>query len=707
MDANLYQRSPSPAIDNHDVSSFQGIVDSTSDLGNLQASTDKKDMFQLDVDVVAQVGFLSSVTPSLESKTERVLMVEERCVDDYTTATGMRIAQQMANVDFSDHKALVSIDVHVVEVLRFLATPSLLGLEDIPTNERCITKGIFVVLKAFDGVSSMSRDSGGASLSGIAEVETPSSDLSTPVKRYVDEEVGKKDDSQAPESVVSTTITDPNITATHAPVDPQTPTILPADAQARDDVSQHDGEELEWLRASTGKSMTLHNARHLFAENSPNGLPWAASLRDIYKIRLTANGIDMWTMTGSTIARWMKENGETASLMGKASQLQERPGPQVVEVYPHRQILEREEEAIRKRGVNSGTPMLKSSPSSGDGDTGSVSSRVTWPWPLVPFRYDAGKLETCIPYKKLPKTIVVHDPWNVLEYLYRYRMDVEWTRSQEDRTFTYVLSQQVTKSSYNATQQVPIDNSSQESLLIDLAIDDASSCQIRVFYPPEPIPDPPQAHLYLSPAYFLGKGNHSSVYTAEWEIPRSMLDRYPSSSSHVLCRQCIVEEIQGISKSEQSEKMVVDLRKKIAAFKSKQKPGVPRKPIDAANACYPVTDDDEITFRTTVQWQDALAPTCLHLKGSCGSNYVPPTVRVRVAAKLSIEEDRHLVNEAFNYESFDGHLFQHWSGLSLVSGFQSPLPLGAVVPQYYGYYVPKDRYHGMAFITSSSLRIIH
>ncbi|KAI0064459.1 hypothetical protein BV25DRAFT_1782348, partial [Artomyces pyxidatus] len=51
--------------------------------------------------------------------------------------------------------------------------------------------------------------------------------------------------------------------------------------------------------------------------------------------------------------------------------------------------------------------------------------------------------------------------------------------------------------------------------------------------------------------------------------------------------------------------------------------------------------------------------------------------------------DRHLAAEARNYQRFPKHLFQHWNGYNVLPPLHDPVPVGAVVPQFYGHYVPE------------------
>ncbi|KAK0447617.1 hypothetical protein EV421DRAFT_1926525, partial [Armillaria borealis] len=66
------------------------------------------------------------------------------------------------------------------------------------------------------------------------------------------------------------------------------------------------------------------------------------------------------------------------------------------------------------------------------------------------------------------------------------------------------------------------------------------------------------------------------------------------------------------------------------------------------------------------------------------------TFKVSVGAKLSIKNDGHLEREAKNYQQFPEHFFQHWSGYNFIPPLHDPTPALAVVPQFYGYYVPEE-----------------
>jgi hypothetical protein len=91
-------------------------------------------------------------------------------------------------------------------------------------------------------------------------------------------------------------------------------------------------------------------------------------------------------------------------------------------------------------------------------------------------------------------------------------------------------------------------------------------------------------------------------------------------------------------------------------------------------------------IKTTVKWQDPHKPTCAHLHSLLP---VPPTAKVGVVAKMSIRHDMHLEREAENYQEFERHLSEHWSGWNFLLKTQKLVPVSPVVPQFYGYYVPE------------------
>jgi hypothetical protein len=92
-----------------------------------------------------------------------------------------------------------------------------------------------------------------------------------------------------------------------------------------------------------------------------------------------------------------------------------------------------------------------------------------------------------------------------------------------------------------------------------------------------------------------------------------------------------------------------------------------------------------------------LPPFCPHLQRQHPN--VPPSHRVSVTAKLALPDDpdgrydqhsQQLRNEGRNYRDFPSHMFEHWNGYNIVYPMKEPTPVGAVAPQFYGYYEPDD-----------------
>ncbi|KIK79245.1 hypothetical protein PAXRUDRAFT_161798 [Paxillus rubicundulus Ve08.2h10] len=271
---------------------------------------------------------------------------------------------------------------------------------------------------------------------------------------------------------------------------------------------------------------------------------------------------------------------------------------------------------------------------------------------------------------------------------------------------------------------------------------------IRAVLPQRPrkLTEVPEAHLYLSPAGKLGTGNHSVVYKAEWELPRDLFCE--STTCDECIRDKVGEEVKRLKESGEWEKR---LQEAVSAYESTQNGGnvsqeaglshvmemdseaplsaVPPKkgigfirvttevepletiemvssekhgepPGEDATPHYMAKLSDPVINRVRhyegptivihpdVKWQNPSYPEtiCKHMEFY--SKPVPRTARLLVAAKLSLPGDSHLAREAQNYDKFPAHFFQHWNGYNVVPPLHDPTPVGAVVPQFFGYYVP-------------------
>lgn len=69
--------------------------------------------------------------------------------------------------------------------------------------------------------------------------------------------------------------------------------------------------------------------------------------------------------------------------------------------------------------------------------------------------------------------------------------------------------------------------------------------------------------------------------------------------------------------------------------------------------------------------------------------------------------DDHLQKEAENYQSFPKHMFEHWTGFNKLRALEDPVPVGALVPQFYGYYKPERSQKKSGGYLSSILLMEH
>jgi hypothetical protein len=236
-------------------------------------------------------------------------------------------------------------------------------------------------------------------------------------------------------------------------------------------------------------------------------------------------------------------------------------------------------------------------------------------------------------------------------------------------------------------------------------------CAPAVYFLHEPRPArhaPPEAHLYITPHELTGTGHHSVVYNVEWELPRHVL-----VEDHI-CKKCVfetgiamLEAEDGPNGETKDPKWLEKTGEVIETVKSY--PGFSLAPFDDEGECIRDVDGTIATYDieppshtvirkyigpvrvidTKVPWQNAdLGPFCEHLKEERENESL--TVRVKVVAKMSLEKDAHLEREAKNYQEFPRHFFEHWSGYNVLPPLHDPVPVGALVPQFYGYYVPDE-----------------
>ncbi len=346
----------------------------------------------------------------------------------------------------------------------------------------------------------------------------------------------------------------------------------------------------------------------------------------------------------------------------------------------------------------------------------------------------------------LPKRLIVHDPWDLLSIDYRgYRKaegTYDWTVT-EDKTYVYNLSLGPRGKKRIEEELAALkETKEKEHVLERLKQKDATRDQfpdrhdgmllcpstttpgpaeppILAVFPVAPDPKPvEEAHLYITPDKIAGEGNHSLALHAEWEIPRSLL------VPDMLCNECLLEDVQKTiieCDGEDGSRKLPRLKEKSGRWRAVEycKPEVALDMVfdsscSAVNGSYlhdlgsrRTVFEYEGPVRhivTNVKWQSAdKGPYCPHFlkrvhmdqKDKLNDDHVPgphpPTAKLSLIAKLSTG-DNHLGIEAKNYEKFPQHFFEHWNGYNIVDPMHKPVPVNAVVPQYYGYYLPeKDK----------------
>jgi hypothetical protein len=218
-----------------------------------------------------------------------------------------------------------------------------------------------------------------------------------------------------------------------------------------------------------------------------------------------------------------------------------------------------------------------------------------------------------------------------------------------------------------------------------------------------PIPPAREAHLYLSLTELIGEGNHSFVYRAEFELPRSMF------MDDEICHQCIMEDANRTLREEDGpngERRDPKWDEKVGCYTLKEIGKPPRSLLvdDDDDTGVPGTTEylfEPSTLRYALEYNGPFrlihskigyqclerGPYCEHIATSRHGIH-PLTAKVKVAAKLSVEHDLHLGKEAEAYQAFPRHFFEHWSGFNIIKPLKEPTPVGPLVPQFYGYYVP-------------------
>lgn len=356
------------------------------------------------------------------------------------------------------------------------------------------------------------------------------------------------------------------------------------------------------------------------------------------------------------------------------------------------------------------------------------------PWPFIPFAnpYPPVLLQERIPMHLLPETLYVHDPYSLLNtdqcrdrsddktswinmrprvYLYKLSFGSSMLKAVEESKKTAEESVRKNKRVLDVFRFMPTeDGCARGEPAYEVALPTKPSAPTRV----------EEAHLYLSPVEKLGKGHHSIVYKAEWKLPRDLF------TEPKLCQSCVSEELQKevrkLKRSGRWREMMRQAGREVPPTAEEEEEGGPEEPEDdmfvspdpneefdseritvlgpqsksgqKQTTPSSSTSSDQIpvlrVYCPNLRWQSPSDPStkCSHFVFR--ESPVPRTSVFQVAAKLSIPYDPHLTCEAANYQEFPDHFFQHWNGYNLIKPICSPVPLHALVPQFYGYYVPVE-----------------
>jgi hypothetical protein len=381
------------------------------------------------------------------------------------------------------------------------------------------------------------------------------------------------------------------------------------------------------------------------------------------------------------------------------------------------------------------------------------SSHYPKPWPFTPFENPECSilLQERIPLFLLPETLYVHDPFCLLTTETRRFANTSWTsRPDIVRTYNLRLSQPA-RSQYESARQKTEEFETFKSRTLIILRYQRTKIQVKNHEPIIEVPLPPylrrptkveEGHLYLSPIAKVGEGHHSIVYQGEWELPRDIFVK-PK-----ICAQCFKEsadkEIQRLKDTGRWDKLM-----KAASWGPNGFTG--RKPtqaeLDAATEPANLGRDGEIIEREitcvvshdanpsqivemvdqTDVWDEFMKrrnvkkaelwftgeddekesekdshvaglrinpPFTYESQKSCTHSTfpapVPRTAKFAVVAKLSLEGDPHLSREARNYQEFPERFFTFYNGYTIIPQLKSIVPVNAVVPQFYGYYTPKE-----------------
>ncbi|CAA7265710.1 unnamed protein product [Cyclocybe aegerita] len=472
----------------------------------------------------------------------------------------------------------------------------------------------------------------------------------------------------------------------------------------------------QWPRAPKGEILRKENSEP--GKMAPNGQQlWGASLLDFYIVRRIPDLMGLATFTtGSKMLAWVRKHGEDEFAKEFVRNAEKEPDPEKIEPYDIAKAIMEMEQALRTR---MGKVDMEWHP------TGSVFQPDAYPpgWSRGPLFENADpyvpSLRKYIPHTLLPSRLVVHDPWNVLTVAYKNRdwwnAKRKWSE-EDDMTYIYKLSSNENTPSKKQDEKDRIAREEKRKKVLETFLADPHTrnelpdgvmvqtdnksghlSPIYIVFPPEPERTPPkEAHLYMMPSHRIGTGNHSHVFKARWELPRSFLVK------EELCMTCVMDDMAEQLKEQEGDEAKSHGMCGVYVCKVESRPEVVTTMAneDGEEQQYILEEghySEKMVYEgslrvilTRVKYQNLeRGPYCAHIRKEERAIH-PLTATVSVAAKLSIEDDYHLGREVKNYQGFPRHFWEHWSGYNLIHPIHDPVPIGPLAPQFYGYYVPDD-----------------
>ncbi|CAA7265739.1 unnamed protein product [Cyclocybe aegerita] len=435
----------------------------------------------------------------------------------------------------------------------------------------------------------------------------------------------------------------------------------------------------QWPRAPKGEILRKENSE--LGKMTPNGHElWGASLLDFYFVRRIPDLMGLETLTtGSKMLAWVRKHGEVEFAKEFVRNTEREPDPEKIEPYDIAKAIMETEQELRWR---LGLVGVEWHP------TGPVFQPDAYPprWPRGPLFEVANQyvpsLQKYIPHTLLPSRLVVHDPWNVLTVTNKSRdwWNAERKWSEDDMTYIYKLSSNHNTPSKKQDEKDRVAKEKHKKVLETFLADPHTRNEL---------PD----GVMVQTDNKIGTGNHSHVFKARWELPRSFLVK------EELCMTCVMDDMAEQLKEQEGDEAKSHGMCGVYVCKVESRPEVVTTMAneDGEEQQYILEEghySEKMVYEglllTRVKYQNLeRGAYCEHIREEERAIH-PLTATVSVAAKLSMECDNHLAREANNYQSFPRHFWEHWSGYNLILPIHDPVPIGPLAPQFYGYYVPDD-----------------